>query len=125
MPAQAVAVGEDLAAVNQQAKDAAAQPIKVPFPTGMLCLAILFDVLGAIPGLNLITEILAGLIMGFWQKTYAPSTDPILNFIVTRIIDVCFVGLLPSNIAIVIRCYIKKKAEEKKKQLELINAIRK
>ncbi|MBU2264911.1 hypothetical protein KJ784_01850, partial [Patescibacteria group bacterium] len=55
------------------------------FPWGMLCLAALFDLIGMIPVINLFTETLAGLIFGWWQKGYAPKTDPVLTFIVAKI----------------------------------------
>lgn len=80
------------------------------FPWGMLGAAALFDLIGLIPVVNFITELLAGLIIGRWQKNYAPKLDPVLTFIVAKIIDVAFLGLLPSNIGVVIYAYIKKKA---------------
>ena len=98
---------------NRQA-EAAHQPTPpsqpASFPWGMLCLAALFDLIGVIPILNLATETLAGLIFGFWQKNYVPKLDPILTFIVAKIIDVVSLGILPSNIGIVVYAYIKKKA---------------
>ncbi|MFH1385460.1 MAG: hypothetical protein ABIG65_00205 [Patescibacteria group bacterium] len=83
------------------------------FPWGMLCLATLFDLIGMIPVINLFTETLAGLIFGWWQKGYAPKTDPVLTFIVAKIMDVVSLGILPSNIGIVVYAYIKKKTAAK------------
>lgn len=80
------------------------------FPWGMFCLAALFDLVGMIPIVNFATETLAGLIIGRWQKSFAPKLDPVLTFIVAKIIDIAFLGLLPSNIGIIIYAYIKKKA---------------
>lgn len=86
-----------------------AQPEPALFPWGMLCLAALFDLIGVIPFVNIVTEIFAGLIIGFWQKVYAPKTDPILSFIVAKIIDIASFGILPSNIGVVVYAYVKKK----------------
>lgn len=95
----------------QQARNEPIAPtMPASFPWAMLCLAILFDLVGMIPILNLITETLAGLIFGWWQKGYAPKTDPALTFIVAKIIDVISLGILPSNIGLVIYAYLKKKA---------------
>ncbi len=87
-----------------------APPEPTSFPWGMLCLAALFDLVGLVPVLNLITETLAGLIFGWWQKGYNPKLDPLLTFIVAKIIDAISLGILPSNIGIVVYAYIKKKA---------------
>jgi hypothetical protein len=83
----------------------------------MLCLAALFDLIGLIPVINLTTEALAGLILGWWQKSYAPKTDPLLTFIIAKIIDATFLGLLPSNIGVVIYAYLKKKGVDMKERL--------
>ncbi len=88
-------------------------PEPVSFPWGMFCLAALFDAVGWIPILNLVTEPLAGLIFGWWQKGYAPKTDPILTFIIAKIIDAVSLGILPSNIGIVVYAYIEKKTAAK------------
>ena len=85
-------------------------PEPASFPWGMFCLAALFDAVGWIPVINIFTETLAGLIIGSWQRSYAPKTDPLMTFLIAKIIDVAFFGLLPSNIGIVIYAYIKKKA---------------
>jgi len=94
--------------------EAAQQPIApsepASFPWGMFCLAALFDSIGWIPVLNLVTETLAGLIIGSWQTRYVPKTDPLTTFVIAKIIDVVSLGFLPSNIGIVIYAYIKKKA---------------
>ena len=86
---------------------------KVPIPWLMLCVAGLFDLIGMIPIVNIFSEIIAGLIFGWWQKQYVPKTDPLITFIVAKIIDFITVGFLPSNIAIVVYAYIKKKAAAK------------
>lgn len=94
--------------------EAAQQPVapgpSASFPWGMLVLAALFDLIGLIPVINLATETLAGLIIGWWQKNYVPKLDPVLTFIIAKIIDALSLGILPSNIGIVIYAYIKKKA---------------
>lgn len=87
-----------------------AQPEPASFPWGMLALAAIFDLIGLVPFLNFFTEALAGLIFGLWQKFYNPKLDPILTFIVAKIIDAISLGILPSNIGIVVYAYIKKKA---------------
>lgn len=89
----------------------------ISFPWGMLCLAILFDLIGMIPIVNFITETLACLIFGMWQKSYAPKLDPILTIIIAKIIDTAFLGFLPSNIGIVVYAYLKKKAVNVKEKL--------
>lgn len=98
-------------------KKTTARPIAPPepasFPWMMLCLAGLFDLIGLIPVINIFTEMLAGLTIGFWQKFYNPKLDPILTFIVAKIIDAISLGILPSNIGIVVYAYIKKKAADK------------
>lgn len=76
----------------------------------MLCLAALFDLIGLIPIINFFSETLAGLIFGFWQKKYVPQTDPLITFLIAKIIDTVSLGILPSNIGIVFYAYIKKKA---------------
>ncbi|HRY52962.1 MAG TPA: hypothetical protein P5089_03960 [Candidatus Portnoybacteria bacterium] len=81
-----------------------------PFPSGMLCLAILFDLIGLVPILNFFTETLAGLIFGMWQSSYNPKLDPVLSFFIAKIIDVASLGILPSNTGIVVYSYLKKKA---------------
>ncbi len=86
---------------------------KTSFPTGMLCLAIVFDLVGMIPLLNLATEPLAGLIFGFWQTQYSPKTDPVITWIVSKIIDLFFLGFFPSNMSVVIFAYLKKKTAQK------------
>jgi len=44
---------------------------------------------------------------------YNPKLDPVLTFIVAKIIDAISLGIMPSNIGIVIYAYIKKKAAAK------------
>ena len=75
----------------------------------MFCIAVLFDAVGWIPLVNLLTEVLAGLIIGWWQKGYTQRTDPLFTFVIAKILDAAFLGFLPSNIGIVIYAYIKKK----------------
>ncbi|HCX27817.1 MAG TPA: hypothetical protein DHI91_01615 [Candidatus Portnoybacteria bacterium] len=89
----------------------------VSFPWLMLCVAIIFDLIGLIPIVNFITETLAGLIFGLWQKSYSPQTDPIITFFVAKIIDTISAGILPSNIGIVVYAYMKKKAVNIKEKL--------
>ena len=90
-----------------------AQPKEASFPWAMLCVAALFDLIGLIPIINLLSEILAGLIICLWQKFYNPKIDPmifLLTFLVAKIIDAISLGILPSNIGVVIYAYTKKKA---------------
>ncbi len=94
-----------------------APPEPASFPWGMLILAILFDLIGLVPLLNFFTEFLAGLIFGLWQKFYNPKLDPVLTFIVAKIIDAMSLGILPSNIGIVVYAYMKKKALNVKEKL--------
>jgi len=81
---------------------------KAPFPWLMFCVAIVFDLIGLIPFVNFFSETIAGLTLGLWQKSYAPKTDPLLTFFIAKIIDTISLGILPSNIGIVIFAYIKK-----------------
>jgi len=87
----------------------------VSFPWGMFFLALIFDLIGLIPIVNFISEAVAGLLFGLWQRAYSPKTDPILTFILAKIADVITAGILPSNIAVVIYAYLKKKASSKLK----------
>lgn len=87
----------------------------VSLPWLMLGVAAIFDLIGIIPILNFFTEILAGLILGLWQKNYAPKTDPILTFFLAKSIDAVSLGFLPSNIGVVVYSYLKKKASLKLK----------
>ncbi len=82
---------------------------KVTFPWLMFFVASFFDLIGLIPLINIFTETLAGLIIGFWQKHYSPKTDPVLSFFLGKIGDAISFGILPSNIAIVIYAYWRKK----------------
>ena len=101
-----------------------APPEPVSFPWIMFCLAILFDAVGflcvflaaLVPFLAILPflwEALAGLIFGMWQWFYNPKTDPIITFIVAKIIDAISLGILPSNIGIVVYAYIRKKVAAK------------
>lgn len=82
----------------------------VSFPWMMFFVAALFDLIGLVPILNVVTEIAAGLIFGLWQKTYSPKTDPFMTFMIAKMVDLASLGFLPSNIGIVIYAYFKKKA---------------
>lgn len=83
---------------------------EVTFPWLIFFLAAIFD---AVCFFFPPVEVVAGLIFGFWQKLYAPKTDPLITFIVAKIIDALSLGILPSNIGIVVYAYIKKKAAAK------------
>ena len=83
------------------------------FPRGMFFLALFFDIIGLIPVLNILTEIIATAIFGFWQKKHAPSIDPLMTIAITKIADIVSLGILPSNIAIVVLAHIKKKVAAK------------
>lgn len=85
----------------------------VSFPAGMFFLAIGFDILGFIPVINIVcvvTEPIAGFIFYYWQKNYAPNTNPIKSLIINKAVDLLTVGISPSNSIVVIRAYSKKKA---------------
>jgi len=88
-------------------------PEPVSFPWEMIVLATVFDLIGIIPIVNFFSELLAGLIIGLWQKSYAPKTDPLITFFLAKVIDIFSLGILPSNIGVVVYVYIKKKAENK------------
>jgi hypothetical protein len=88
-------------------------PPKISFPWLMFFLAAVFDLIGLIPYVNFFSEALAGLIFGFWQKIYSPKTDPVITFILAKIADAISFGILPSNIAIVLYAYWRKKTLEK------------
>lgn len=98
--------------MDQGTKNAARAPEAEPasFPWGMFFIAVIFDLVGMIPLINFLTETAAGLIFGLWQKFYVPQLDPVLTFFVAKIIDAMFLGLLPSNIGVVVYSYIKKKS---------------
>lgn len=87
-----------------------APPESVSFPWMMIILAAFFDLIGLIPIINLFSELIAGLTLGLWQKGYAPKTDPVMSFFVAKVIDIASLGILPSNIAVVVYAYVKKKA---------------
>lgn len=85
----------------------------VSFPVGMFFMAASFDVLGFIPIVNIacvVTEPIAGFIFYYWQKNYAPNTNPIKSLIINKAIDLITIGVSPSNSILVIRAYSKKKA---------------
>jgi len=84
------------------------EPEKASFPWLMFCVAIVFDLIGLIPFINFFSEIIALLIFGLWQKSYAPKTQAFLTGVIAKIIDTVSLGILPSNIGIVIFAYFKK-----------------
>lgn len=83
------------------------------FPWGIFFLALFFDIIGFIPVLNILTEIIATAIFGFWQTQYTPKSDPLLTIAVAKLADIIFLGFLPSNIGIVIFAHAKKKTASK------------
>ena len=83
---------------------------EISFPWMMFALAALFDLAGLVPILNIVTEIAAGFIFGLWQKGYSPKTDPFLTFMMAKMVDFASLGILPSNIGIVVYAYMRKKA---------------
>jgi len=85
----------------------------VSFPWGMAALALfIFD-----PAERILPLLVPGigLIMGYWQKIYAPKTDPVLSFFLSKIAAIVTLGLLPDNLSIVIFAFIKKRAASKEK----------
>jgi len=102
---------------DKKTEGATPPPEPVSFPWMMTVLAAIFDLIGLIPIINFFSELLAGFILGLWQKGYAPKTDPVMTFLVAKIIDIASLGILPSNIAIVVYAYLKKKAQYMKEQL--------
>jgi hypothetical protein len=97
----------------QQAVRAKSKPEPVPFPWLMLCVAVIFDLIGFIPIVNIFSEIIAGLILWLWKKKYSPKTNPLIDIVAVKILDFITLGLLPSNIATVIYSYAKKKTASK------------
>lgn len=63
--------------------------------------------------MNILTEIIASFIFGFWQTQYTPKSDPLLTIAVAKLADIVFLGFLPSNIGIVIFAHAKKKTASK------------
>lgn len=98
---------EDIDEIEQASGSSAG----VSIPWLMLVIAALFDLVGLIPFINFFSELVAGFILGLWQKGYAPKTDPFLTFFMAKVADIFMIGLLPSNIAVVIYAYIKKKSQ--------------
>ena len=92
---------------------------KVSFPGLMLCVAILFDLVGWIPILNFFTEMLSGLVMGFWQKLYmeeASLAEIVLSFVTAKSVKAASLGAGPTNCGIVFFTYFRKKAMSKIKK---------
>lgn len=79
------------------------------FPLGMFLLATVFDLVGFIPVINFVSEPIAGLIFWFWQKQYSPKSNPLATLLSAKLLDLVCVGLLPSNIGVVIYAYTAKK----------------
>jgi len=106
---------EELLAQDRQRQATAtkAKPEPVTFPWLMLCLAAVFDLISLIPIVNIFTEILAGLILWLWKKTYDSKTNPLIDIVAAKIIDYIFLDILPSNIFTVVYAYTKKKAAAK------------
>lgn len=96
----------------------------VTFPWLAFFAAAFLDLIGMVPIINFVSEPLAKLAFGLWQKAYAPKTNPFLTAIITLIADGLFLGFLPGNIATVIFAYIKKKVEEKKEALLKLSKTR-
>jgi len=88
----------------------------VSFPLLMFFAAILFDIIEFFIPLLMP---LFGMIMGFWQKMYAPKTDPLMSFFLSKIADVITLGILPSSVSIVIFAFIKKRATSKSPAIKL------
>jgi hypothetical protein len=83
------------------------------FPWLMLCVAIIFDLVGFIPILNIFTDILAGFILWLWKHSYNSKTNPLIDIVAAKIVDFLCLGILPSSTFTVIYSYIKKKAASK------------
>lgn len=106
---------------NQPANNQPSEPANVPttpqstvsFPWLMLCLAIFFDLIGLIPIVNFFSEILAGLMIGLWQKMYFSKSNPLVEFFAAKIIDALSLGILPSNSGLVVITYLRKKTAAK------------
>lgn len=104
---------------NEEDREGLPSPQKeVGFPFIMLALAIIFDIPGFIPGVDiicLITDPVAAILFGFWQKKYQ-NTDLLTvfsNAIAWKLSDALTVGILPSNTGLVVRTYMKTKAQQK------------
>ena len=109
-----------------QESSAKKAPASVPFPFGILAIAIIFDLIGLIPIVNIFSEIFAGLTFWFWQKSYMPKIDPLISIVATKIVDFIALGVLPSSVATVIYAYAKKKTASKASTLvgaKIINKL--
>jgi len=93
------------------------KPEPVSLPWGMIAFAIVSDLVGLIPIINIFSELVAGFVIGLWQRSYAPKTDPLISFFLAKALDIFTLGILPSNIAVVIYAYVKKKAQYAKEKL--------
>jgi len=101
--------------IAQQAVLKKSKSEPVLFPWLMLCVAIIFDLIGFIPIVNIFSEILAGLILWLWKHSYNSKTNPLIDIVAVKIVDFITLGLLPSNTATVIYSYAKKKTAAKAK----------
>ncbi|MEK7160888.1 MAG: hypothetical protein AAB724_02575 [Patescibacteria group bacterium] len=98
---------------TEEAPESRSSPAKVSFPWLIAILALGFDLVGLIPALNIATETIAALLFGLWQTNFLPQVNPVLGILMVKLADLCTLGLLPSNLAIVVRAYIKKKSSAK------------
>jgi hypothetical protein len=99
----------------QQVVRAKSKPEPVPFPWLMLCVAIIFDLVGFIPIVNIFADILACLILWIWKHTYNSKTNPLIDIVAAKIVDFLCLGFLPSSTFTVVYSYIKKKTAAKAK----------
>ncbi|MBI4836870.1 MAG: hypothetical protein HY813_00470 [Candidatus Portnoybacteria bacterium] len=83
------------------------------FPMAMLLVAGAFDLIGFIPIVNLVSEIMAAFVLRTWAFFYAPRSNPLVNIAVNKFVEIPFLGLWPSNISIVLYAYWRKKVGEK------------
>jgi len=107
-------IEEEEQETEPETDETAAPPQKIPFPWMMAFIALfIFDVIEfVIPP----AAVLFGLILGYWQKLYTPKADIseiLLCFLLTRSADAVFLGILPSNLAIVVIAFFRKKMVSK------------
>jgi hypothetical protein len=102
---------EHLTAQTRTTQTKAQEP--VTFPWLMFCVAVLFDLISLIPIVNIFSEILAGLILWLWKKTYNSKTNPLIDIVAAKIVDYIFLDILPSNIFTVVLAYTKKRTASK------------
>ncbi|OGZ33782.1 MAG: hypothetical protein A2174_02080 [Candidatus Portnoybacteria bacterium RBG_13_41_18] len=105
---------EDRARQEAAGQDQQTAPVEqVSFPWFMAVAAVIFDLIGWIPFVNIASEFIAGLTLFFWQKSYMPKADPLISIVATKLFDLITFGILPSNIATVLLVYFKKKTASK------------